>query len=120
LPPAARELPALQCMMATGEALPAELVERWFALYPGIRFGNTYGPTETSDDVTLLVLREPAAHNRATVPIGPALPNVSLFVLDRQLRPVPVGVPGEICIGGIAVGEGYWQQPDKTEAAFVP
>jgi amino acid adenylation domain-containing protein len=120
LPIAARRLPDLRFMMATGEALPAELVDRWLRIYPEIPIANTYGPTETSDDVTLLVLREPVAEKRAIVPIGRPLPNISIFVLDRELRPVPIGVPGEICIGGVGVGEGYWQQPEKTKAAFVP
>jgi amino acid adenylation domain-containing protein len=120
LPIAERRLPALRFMMATGEALGAELVDRWLLAYSEIPIANTYGPTETSDDVTLLVLREPLAGKRAIVPIGRPLPNISIFVLDRELRLVPIGVPGEICIGGIGVGEGYWQQSDKTEAAFVP
>jgi len=120
LPEGARRLPDLRFMMATGEALAAELVDRWLLAYPGIPIANTYGPTETSDDVTLLVLREPVAEKRAIVPIGRPLPNISIFVLNRELRPVPTGVPGEICIGGVGVGEGYWQQPDKTQAAFVP
>src|SRR5262249_13248718 len=63
---------------------------------------------------------EPVAAHYAVAPIGAPLPNVPLFVLDRNLELVPVGVAGEICVGGIAVGEGYWRQPDKTAAAFVP
>ncbi|HEU5297782.1 MAG TPA: amino acid adenylation domain-containing protein [Burkholderiaceae bacterium] len=120
LPASARALPDLRCMMVTGEALPAELVDRWLALYPAIPIANTYGPTETSDDVTLSVLREPIGTRYAVAPIGMPLPNVRLFVLDRNLQPVPIGVPGEICVGGLAVGEGYWRQPDKTRSAFVP
>ncbi|MDE2614840.1 MAG: amino acid adenylation domain-containing protein, partial [Burkholderiales bacterium] len=120
LPADARALPDLACMMCTGEALPGELVDRWLALYPQIPIANTYGPTETSDDVTLLVLREPIGARFAVTPIGPPLPNVRIFVLDRALRALPVGVPGELCIGGVAVGEGYWRQPEKTAAAFVP
>lgn len=119
MPPEDRALPFLRCMMCTGEALPAELVDRWLALYPDIPIANTYGPTETSDDVTLMVMHEPLSHRHAVAPIGRPLPNVEVYVLDRDLRPVPVGVPGELCIGGISVGEGYWRQPDKTEAAFV-
>lgn len=119
LPAEQRALPALRCMMCTGEALPAELVDRWLALYPAIPMANTYGPTETSDDVTLIVLRQPLAQRYAVAPIGYPLPNVPMFILDRTLQALPVGVPGEICIAGVAVGEGYWRQPEKTEAAFV-
>ena len=119
LPAGERPLPALRCMMCTGEGLATELVDRWLAFYPGIPLANTYGPTETSDDVTLLVMRQPIADRWAVAPIGRALPNLSLFVLDRDLTLLPVGVPGEICVAGIGVGEGYWRQPDKTAAAFV-
>ena len=119
LPRESRHLPDLRCMMCTGEALPAELVDRWLALYPDIPIANTYGPTETSDDVTLLVMREPLSHKCGIAPIGRPLPNIRLFVLDRDLALLPVGVPGEICIAGIGVGEGYWRQPEKTMAAFV-
>jgi len=115
-----RLLPALRCMMCTGEALPADLVDRWLSLYPGIPMANTYGPTETSDDVTLFVSRQPLAHRYAVAPIGYPLPNIRIFILDRGLQPLPIGVPGEICIAGVGVGEGYWRQPAKTEAAFVP
>ena len=119
LPAEQRALPALRCMMCTGEALPGELVDRWLALYPTIPLANTYGPTETSDDVTLIVLRQALAQRYAVAPIGYPLPNVRLFILDRALQALPVGVPGEICIAGVAVGEGYWRQPEKTAAAFV-
>lgn len=120
MPAAERSLPDLRCMMCTGEALPAELVDRWVGLYPGIPIANTYGPTETSDDVTLLVMRAPLSARFSVAPIGRPLPNVRVLVLDSNLEPLPVGVPGEICIAGLAVGEGYWRQPDKTAAAFVP
>ena len=120
LPADLRSIPDLRSMMCTGEALPGELVDRWLALYPAVPIANTYGPTETSDDVTLLVLQEPISHRFAVTPIGSPLPNVRVFVLDRDLQPVSIGVPGELCIGGVAVGEGYWNQPDKTAAAFVP
>jgi amino acid adenylation domain-containing protein len=119
LPAAERALPTLRAMMATGEALAPELVDRWLALYPDIPIANTYGPTETSDDVTLLVMRTSLADRRAVVPIGRPLPNVFIFILDPDLRPTLLGVPGEICIAGVGVGEGYWRQPDKTAAAFV-
>jgi amino acid adenylation domain-containing protein len=118
--PESRLLPDLRFMMATGEALPTPLVERWFGQYPQVPLANTYGPTETSDDVTLLVLREALVSERAVVPIGRPLPNTHVFILDRNLQPLPSGIPGEICVAGIGVGEGYWQQPEKTSLAFVP
>ena len=121
LPVENARFPQLRFMMSTGEALSSELVDRWFSLYPEIPLANTYGPTEASDDVTLLVLRAPISDGQAAVvPIGRPLPNLFLFILDPHLRLAPQGVPGEIGVAGIGVGEGYWRQPEKTAAAFVP
>lgn len=120
VPVAERALPALCWMMATGDALPVDLVNRWFALYPDIPIANTYGPTEASDDITLFMTDKPLAADRTIVPIGPPMPNLNIFILDPSLDLVPFGVPGEICVSGIGVGEGYWNRPDKTAAAFVP
>lgn len=119
LPESARALPALRSMMATGDALPVDVVNSWFALYPSIPVANTYGPTEASDDVTLYVIREPLPSTRAIVPIGRPMPNLSIFILDPTLGLTPFGVPGEICVSGIGVGEGYWNQPTKTAAVFI-
>jgi amino acid adenylation domain-containing protein len=119
LPESRRALPALRCMMATGDALPVDVVNSWFALYPTIPVGNTYGPTEASDDVTLHVMRDPLPPDRTIVPIGRPMPNLSIFILDPSLRLAPLGVPGEICVSGTGVGEGYWNQPEKTEAVFI-
>jgi amino acid adenylation domain-containing protein/FkbM family methyltransferase len=113
-----REMPALRCMMATGEAVPGELIEAWFALYPAVRAVNAYGPTEAADDVVQLVLDGPWPG--PVLPIGRPLANFSCYVLDRHLRPVPDRVPGELCIAGAGVGSGYWRQPAKTAASFVP
>ncbi|MDY6921996.1 MAG: amino acid adenylation domain-containing protein [Pseudomonadota bacterium] len=120
LPPAQRELPALRWMMATGEAVSVDLVNDWLALYPQIPVVNAYGPTEAADDVIQCAIHQPLPPTQKTVPIGRPLPNLQVYILDRQLRLLPPGVAGEICIGGVGVGEGYWQQPDKTTAAFVP
>jgi amino acid adenylation domain-containing protein/FkbM family methyltransferase len=118
LPAAGRALPGLRCMMATGEAVPGQLLEAWFALYPTIRAVNAYGPTEAADDVVQLVLDRPWPG--AVLPIGRPLANFACYVLDRQLRPVPDRVPGELCIAGAGVGSGYWRQPARTAASFVP
>ncbi len=120
LAPAERALPALRWMMATGEAVPVELIADWFALYPEIPAVNAYGPTEASDDVTQLLLFGPPPAGASSLSIGRPLANFSCYVVDRDFQPVPVGVPGELCIAGIGVGNGYWRQPGKTAAAFAP
>jgi amino acid adenylation domain-containing protein len=120
LTPAARELPTLRWAMVTGESASVELVNAWLALYPKVPVINAYGPTEASDDIAQAVIGTPLPPRQATVPIGRPLANLDLYVLDERLRPLPVGAPGEICVAGVGVGDGYWKQPEKTQAAFVP
>jgi amino acid adenylation domain-containing protein len=112
-------LPALRWLIPTGEALPPELCRRWLTLYPHVPLLNAYGPTECSDDVTHhRVTTDPGAAPR--IPIGRPLLNLRLYVLDRSLHPLPVGVAGELFVGGIGVGRGYLGEPARTAEAFVP
>ena len=119
LPAARRALPSLKWMMATGEAVPVELVNAWLALYPSIAVVNAYGPTEAADDVIQCAIHEPLDSGRRSVPIGKPLPNLQVYILDDAQRLVPPGVPGEICISGVGVGGGYWHNEEKTASAFV-
>lgn len=114
-----RQLPCLRWMMATGEAVSVDLVNDWLALYPEIPVVNAYGPTEAADDVIQCAISKPIPATQKSVPIGKPLANLSVYIVDDLLRLVPAGVPGEICIGGIGVGEGYWNNPEKTVQAFV-
>jgi amino acid adenylation domain-containing protein len=120
LPPAERALPDLQWMMATGEAVPVDLVRDWFAVYPHIPVVNAYGPTEAADDVTQALLTSPPPAGTHSLSIGSPLANVSCYVVDRDLQLAPLGVPGELCIAGIGVGSGYWRKPERTALSFVP
>ncbi len=120
LPAADRALPTLRYVMLTGESAPVALVNAWLALFPHIPLVNAYGPTEAADDIAQAVIDAPLPPQRSTVPIGRPLANLDLYVLDEDLRPLPVGVPGELCVAGVGVGDGYWRQPEKTRAAFVP
>ncbi len=113
-------LDRLRTVMVTGETLPAALCRRWFARFPGIPLVNAYGPTECSDDVTHAHLCADSDLRSARVPIGRAVRNTRLYVLDELLQPVPVGVIGELCVGGTGVGHGYLGDPVKTALAFVP
>jgi len=107
-------LPALRTVVSGGDVVTAEVTRRWGA---GRRFVNAYGPTETTVCATLSVDPEPAGER---VPIGRPLPNLSAYVLDEGLRPVPVGVPGELFVGGIGVARGYLGRPGTTAERFVP
>ncbi|HSS50054.1 MAG TPA: non-ribosomal peptide synthetase, partial [Thermoanaerobaculia bacterium] len=115
-----RALPYLRCMMATGEAVPVDLVNDWLSAYPGIPAVNAYGPTEAADDVVQKVFDRPLPATVYALPIGRPLANFSCYVLDLQMRPVPIGIPGELCIAGIGVGSGYWKNPEKTASSFLP
>ncbi|AZG48350.1 Tyrocidine synthase 3 [Gordonia insulae] len=106
------ELPDLSALMAGGEAVPSSLVDRWA---PHVAVHNLYGPTETTIGVTL------SAPMRAGAPVrlGGALAGVGLRVLDDRLRPVPVGVTGELYVTGPALSRGYLDRPGLTAERFV-
>ncbi|MFI1332590.1 amino acid adenylation domain-containing protein [Streptomyces sp. NPDC020845] len=113
------DLTRLRRLVVTGEALPAELCRRWFAYFPGIPLVNAYGPTECSDDVTHAVIHDADEVPGVRAPIGSAVRNTGLYVLDDGLRPVPAGVPGELYVGGIGVGRGYLHDPRRTASVFI-
>src|SRR6185503_4163590 len=114
------EAGALRWMVVTGEALSAELVERWQRRYRHVAMVNAYGPTECSDDVTHEFLRGDdfeTAGGRVT--IGRPVQNTQLYVVDEEMGIVPVGVHGEVCIGGVGVGRGYLRDAAQTAAVFT-
>ena len=113
----AGECSSLRHIVCTGEELPGPLQMKCFESLPGVKLSNMYGATETSDDVTVWECRPHDASGR--VPIGRPMSNVQMYVLDRKLQPVPIGVVGEIYIGGIAVGRGYLGRPDLTAERFL-
>jgi amino acid adenylation domain-containing protein len=117
---AALNLPALRWLLLTGEALPPELARRWLERHPGIPALNAYGPTECSDDVTHYPIRDPEALNSVNTPIGRPILNTHLYALNRDLQPTPIGVPGELYVGGVCVGRGYLNDAIKTAQAFIP
>jgi amino acid adenylation domain-containing protein len=102
-----------------GEALAWQLVERLRAAGPRCRILNHYGPTETTIGTCTFDLGS-AASTGATVPVGSPLPGTRAYVVDRRLQPLPLGVPGELCIGGTGVARGYVNRPDETATSFVP
>lgn len=109
-----RGLDCLRVICCAGEPLDAELVARW---WPGRRMFNAYGPTEAAVGACMMEFDGPVAHRP---PIGRPLANVRIYVLDSELQPLPIGVPGEICIAGAGVARGYLNQPEATAERFVP
>lgn len=114
------ELGRLRWMIPTGEPLTIPLAAKWYKHYPYVKLINAYGPTEASDDVTHHVVEHIPDPNRLTVPIGKPVQNMHIYITDQNLSLCPIGVRGEICVAGIGVGKGYWKDPEKTRAAFVP
>ncbi|WP_432184253.1 non-ribosomal peptide synthetase [Streptomyces tendae] len=112
-----RDLPDLRCVSVTGEALRAELVQRWFDRGPGVRLVNAYGLTETCDDTNHEVLDRAPTGDR--VPLGRPVRNVRVYVVDDHLVPVPLGAPGAIVFSGVCVGRGYVNDPEHTRLAYV-
>jgi amino acid adenylation domain-containing protein len=106
---------ALRRVICSGEALPPDLVRRFFERFD-CELHNLYGPTEAAVDVTAWR----CTPQDDVVPIGRAIANVRIHVLDRHGREVPVGVPGELHIGGVQVAAGYLGRPDLTRERFIP
>jgi len=119
LPPSALEalpfddLPELHTILAVGEVCSSNLVQRWVGKK---RFFNGYGPTETT--VGALIGECHADEQKPT--IGKALSNVKVYILDHRKKPVPVGVIGEIYVGGVGVAQGYVNQHQRTKETFIP
>jgi amino acid adenylation domain-containing protein len=112
LPP--EEFPALRTVIVAGEACWAELVTRWAS--DDRLFCNAYGPTENT---VCISIAECAPDGRKPT-IGRALANVQVYVLDENMRPAPLGVPGEIYAGGEGLARAYLNRPDLTATRFVP
>ena len=107
---------SLRQVICSGEALSAELQERFFEVL-STPLDNLYGPTEAAVEVTAWRCR-PELSPR--VPIGRPIKNLRMYVLDRSFEPVPVGVIGELYIGGTGVARGYLKRPDLTAERFIP
>ena len=101
-------------LLCGGEALPRELADR--LLGHGAELWNMYGPTETTIWSAVLRVEE----GKEQVPVGPPIDNTALYVLDRRLQPAPVGVPGELLIGGRGLARGYLGRPALTAERFLP
>ncbi|SDK20969.1 non-ribosomal peptide synthetase, partial [Pseudomonas indica] len=115
----ATDLGALRWLLPTGEALPPALCRDWFTRFAHVPLMNAYGPAECADDVAFHAIAAPSDEQAQAMPIGRPTPNTELYVLDDALRPLPVGVPGEICVAGVGVGRGYLHDAERTRAAFV-
>ncbi|GAP92219.1 putative polyketide synthase [Rosellinia necatrix] len=110
--------------VAAGEPIPTSFPARLSSMKQSLRFYNLYGPSETSLAATAIQVQLPCEETtpilKEPISAGPPLPNYSVYVLDSKLRPMPVGVQGEIYIGGAGVGAGYLNRPILTTEKFIP
>jgi amino acid adenylation domain-containing protein len=112
-------LPSLRLMLVSGEKfLRADWASAVEALGRHVLLVNQYGPTECTMTSTYYRIENPPF--LTTIPIGRPIPNAEIYILDRDLNPVPVGVTGEIHIGGVGLARGYVNQPDLTSKKFIP
>ncbi|RXH06915.1 amino acid adenylation domain-containing protein [Bradyrhizobium guangzhouense] len=118
--PMLRAFARLRLLISTGEPLPVDLCRAWFARCPKVPLINAYGASECSDDVSLHRLTRAPDAATTNVPVGAPLPNTRIYVLDPHLEPQPIGVVGELCIGGAGVGRGYVNDPAQSRERFIP
>jgi amino acid adenylation domain-containing protein len=108
---------SLKRVICSGEALPYDVQQSFFERLSA-ELHNLYGPTEAAVDVSAWACERDSV--RKIVPIGKPIANLELYVLDAHLQPVPIGVTGELYIGGIGVGRGYLNRPELTRERFIP
>jgi amino acid adenylation domain-containing protein/non-ribosomal peptide synthase protein (TIGR01720 family) len=109
-----------QRLILGGEALTWELIEQVQKFAPTCQIYNHYGPTETAIGVLLNPINYKSEPKYTTVPLGRPLANSQIYLLDKYQKPVPLGVPGEIYIGGDSVTRGYLNRPELTQEKFIP
>ncbi|NJN82946.1 MAG: amino acid adenylation domain-containing protein [Caldilineaceae bacterium] len=123
LPPSALAIlpveayPALRTIVSAGEACSADIVARWTEnAHAHWRFLNAYGPAEATVCATIGVCEDGSRRP----PVGRPIANTQVYLLDQNRQPAPVGVPGELYIGGIGLSRGYLKRPELTKESFVP
>ncbi len=113
-------LPSLKICICSGEELSRELALSFASHYRTARLLNLYGSSEVAADATWYEVDQSIATSVRSIPIGRPLSGVSGYVLDQELRPCPIGMPGELYIGGPGIARGYLRRPALTAERFVP
>ena len=112
-------LQSVREVLTGGEAHTPAYLRRALTLLPETRLSNIYGPTESTTFSTSFPVKQ-VAEDAVSVPIGGPIGNTTVYVLDRNFRPLPPGIPGELCIGGAGLARGYHNRPGLTAERFVP
>ena len=115
-PDLGQRVPKLKLWSCSGEVLSADLARRFRQACPEAKLLNIYGSSEVAADVTW---HEVGEEDTTIVPIGKPISNSQVYLLDRQMNPVPVGVRGQIYVGGDGLAAGYWNRPELTAERFV-
>ncbi len=113
-----KTLPSLKHVLFCGEVMPNKQLNQWRAAYPETTFVNLYGPTEACDAIAYYAVDRPFADDEA-LPIGRAIRNVEVLVIKENNMPVEASEQGELCIRGASLAHGYYNNPEKTQEAFV-
>ena len=114
------DFPALKRVMWCGEVLPTPVLIHWMQRLPHVRFTNLYGPTEATIASSYHTVESCPDDPGTAIPIGVPCGGERLYVLDDHGNPTPPGEIGHLFIAGAGLAEGYWEDPEKTAAAFVP
>ncbi len=107
-------------ILTGGEALSVAHIKRAQQLLPNTQLINGYGPTENTTFTCCYRLPNPLEDNVTSIPIGKAIANTEVYILDTKLQPVPIGEAGELYIGGDGLARGYLNRPDLTAEKFIP
>ncbi len=114
------DFPELKRVLFAGEVLPTSTLMYWMKHAPHTRFTNLYGPAETTISSSYFTVPQCPTDPRQPIPLGYACDGEELLILDERLRPCGDGQTGDLYIRGVGVSPGYWRDPDKTHAAFLP
>lgn len=114
------DFPVLKRLLWCGEVFPTPPLIYWMRRLPHVRFTNLYGPTEATIASSYYTVPECPEDERAEIPIGTACPGEELLVVNQELQPVPKGEIGDLYIRGVGLSPGYWKDPERTRAVFLP
>ncbi|MCF7958259.1 MAG: amino acid adenylation domain-containing protein, partial [Phycisphaerae bacterium] len=112
-------LSGISQLLTGGEALSVNHIKKAEALLPATQIINGYGPTESTTFTCCYRIPRQLNNNLASIPIGRAISNTQVYILDPHLNPVPIGVPGELYIGGAGLARGYLHQEELTREKFI-
>lgn len=108
----------VQHVLTGGDVASAAHAEKFLAALPGCRLSNVYGPTENTTFTTYHEIKD-LALDLASIPIGKPIPNTRVYLLDDNLSPTPIGVPGDLYTAGDGLAREYWQRPESTAEHFI-